>query len=139
MMKAAIKTTAAIVLALLVLTLLSLVGLAWVYSTAEIRGKVGAEVKIESADSRIANYDHFFDLCAAVQGYEQASAGQRAQIAAGVEVSRAYTNLTGIQAQRARAIAQYNADANKAYTKARFLGDGLPRRLDVNLENTQCN
>ena len=138
-MKQAIRTAAGLLLAMLALAAMSLAGWAWMYSTAEIRGKAGAEVKIESADSRIANYDHFFDLCAAVQGYEQAAAGQRAQIAAGVEVNRAYTNLTGIQAQRSRAIAQYNADANKSYTKARFLGDTLPRRLDVNLENTQCN
>ncbi len=135
----AAKAIGMLLVALLVGAGLALANWGWKTHTAEIRGKANAEVQIESADSRISNYEHFFDLCAAVQGYEQAAAGQRAQIAAGVEVSRAYTNLTGIQAQRSRAIAQYNADANKSYTKARFLGDTLPRRLDVNLENTQCN
>src|SRR3546814_2987104 len=43
---------------------------AWRYYTAEIRGVVGAEERIQSAPSRIAAYDRFFDLCAAIQGHE---------------------------------------------------------------------
>jgi hypothetical protein len=138
-MKDAKRTGLTVIVGVLALLIFTLGSWVWLYGTAEIRGRVGAEVKLESADSRIANYDHFYDLCAAVQGYEHALLSQRSALAAGISADRAYTNMAGITAQRARAIAQYNADANKSYTKARFLGDTLPRRLDVNLENTQCN
>lgn len=138
-MKEAFKLLAGTLLGLAAMAALSFVIWGWQYGTAELRGKVGAELKIESADSRIANYEHFYDLCAAVQGYEQALIAQTSALAAGVDPDRTYANIAGVTAQRARAVAQYNADANKAYTKARFLGDTLPRSLDVNVETTQCN
>lgn len=138
-MKQALKVSAGVLLALAAMAALSFALWGWLYGTAEIRGKVGAELKIESADNRISSYEHFYDLCAAVQGYEQALVAQAAAVTAGANPERAAANIAGISAQRARAIAQYNADANKSYTKARFLGDTLPRRLDLNLENTQCN
>lgn len=138
-MKEGLKLAGWGLLALVGMAAISLLLWGWVYSTAEIRGKVGAEVKIESADNRISSYEHFFDLCAAVQGYEQALLAQTSAFSAGANPERTYANIAGIRAQRARAIAQYNADANKSYTKARFLGDELPRRLEINQENTQCN
>lgn len=138
-MRDAMKNTGAMLLGLALLAALSFLLWGWLYSTAGVRGAVQAELKIESGDNRISSYEHFYDLCAAVQGYEQALIAQRAALAAGSDTNRTNANIAGITAQRARAIAQYNADANKSYTKARFLGDTLPRRLDVNLETTQCN
>lgn len=136
-----LKTAGLVVVALFVLALLSLAGLAWRYYTAEVRGKVDAQVQIESAPSRITRYEHYFDLCAAVQGYEGALTAQRALLSSadGKEAERVRANIAGIAAQRARAIAQYNADASKSYTSARFLGASLPRSLDVNAEFTTCN
>lgn len=131
-------------LALIILIVLSIggtaLGWAWRYFTAEIKGRVDAEERIESADSRIGNYEHFFDLCATIQGNEAALQSQRAALAgAGEKEARRYrANIAGIEAQRQRNIARYNADARKAYTKARFLGNELPKRIDPRGENTTC-
>lgn len=126
--------------AALVVMVLAAGGWAWRYFTAETRGVVDAEVQIESAPSRIGNYEHFYDLCAAVQGHEDALAAQRQALegAEGKEAERIRANVAGLSAQRDRAIRRYNADANKAYTRARFLGDDLPRQLDTNVETTVC-
>lgn len=113
----------------------------WRYFTAETRGVVDAEEQIESAASRITNYEHFYDLCGLVQSREDALHAQRAQLAETNdpdEQARIRTNIAGLEAQRSRAIRRYNADADKAYTRARFLGDDLPRELNINRETTQC-
>lgn len=115
--------------------------MAWKYFTAEVRGVSQAERQIESADSRINNYDHFYDLCAFVQTQETSLIAQRSQLEdAESEKSRdrIRSNIAGLEAQRARAVNQYNADASKAYTKARFLGKDLPKKLDLDKEFTSC-
>lgn len=101
--------------------------------TAEYHGKANAEVQIESAPSRMANYNSFYDQCAAIQGYESAIKVQESAITIGMPAddrSRTMTVIAGIQAQRGRAIAQYNADARKRYTAARFKASDLPFQID---------
>lgn len=126
--------------ALALMALLIAGTLAYRYYTAEVRGVVSAEEQIESAGSRITNYEHFYDLCAAVQGHEDALDAQHRAIesAGGDEAERIRANIAGLEAQRNRAIRRYNADARKAYTRARFLGEDLPRELDTDQEHTQC-
>lgn len=104
------------------------------YYTAPIEGKVGAEQQLESAPSRIVNYEHYFDLCAEIQGLEAALTAQKQRTSS----NKVEANIAGITAQRARLIAQYNADASKSYTRARFLGDTLPRSINPNQETTTC-
>lgn len=113
---------------------------AWKYFMAAPAGKANAEWQIESAPSRIQNYNHFFNLCSAIQGYEAAIAAQRSVIdqVQGKEAERTRANINGLVAQRARAIAQYNADVHKEYTMARFLDPRLPINLNVASEKTQC-
>lgn len=99
------------------------------YATAGLFGRIEAEVQIESAGSRIANYDHFFDLCASVQ---KAESGLDAQYQAldGAESSkereRIRANIAGLQVARLGGIFQYNVDARKDYTKGRFRDSDLP-------------
>lgn len=127
-------------LAVVLLVVLSLGFKAWKYYTAEMSGKVNAEVQIESAPSRIAGYESYFDQCAAIQGYEAAIKVQKDVLSSldGEDAARTRTVIAGISAQRGRAIAQYNADARKAYTQARFLDSGLPKHIALEVENTQC-
>lgn len=117
-------------------------GLTWYRAqTAAFHGKAAAEVQIESAPSRIANYNSFYDQCAAIQGYEGAIKVQEANITLGMpndDRSRILTVITGIKAQRSRAIAQYNADARKQYTAARFKASDLPFQLDDSGSKTSC-
>lgn len=140
------KTTAGVfagfLLLIAVCALLALGGWAWMYITAEPKGIAEAERQIESAPSRIANYEHFYDLCAEVQGLEASLSAQRVALEATgseSERERLRSNIAGLTAQRARTIARYNADARKSYTRARFLGQDLPRSLDLNQEKTTCD
>lgn len=119
--------------ALLALAVVTVGGYAWKYYMAPVAGKANAEWKIESADSRIAGYEKFFDQCAAIQGYESAIAVQQDALLAATDPadkSRLQTVIAGIKAQRSRAIAQYNADARKTYTTGRFKDAGLPQQID---------
>lgn len=111
----------------------------WHYSTAPIAGKVAAEQQLESAASRITAYNHYFDLCSAIQGYEGALIAQQAVLegAEGDEAVRTRANIAGITAQRTRAITQYNNDVAKVYTTGRFFDGQLPTKLSVK-GTTQC-
>lgn len=125
---------------IVVLIALAFASWAWRYYTAEVRGKVGAEEQIESAPSRISNYNHFFDLCASVQRKEAKIKAQKDSLAyaSGDDESRIRQNIAALKGARAGDIARYNADASKQYTRARFLASNLPPRLDVDAESTTC-
>lgn len=120
--------------------LLTLGGYAWKYIMAPVAGRANAEWKIESADSRIANYNKYFDQCATIQGYESAIEVQQATLATATEAadkSRIQTVIAGIKAQRSRAIAQYNADVRKVYTDARFKDSSLPSQIDDSYQGSK--
>lgn len=125
---------------LVALAAVSALTLGWKYLTAEVSGRVNAEVQIESAPSRLANYEAYFDQCAAIQGYEASLVVQREALVGltGDDAQRVKTVIAGISAQRSRAIAQYNVDVRKDYTKARFLDSGLPKVIDAQSESTVC-
>ena len=109
--------------------------------TAPFFGWADAERQIESAPSRISNYNHFFDLCAAVEGYEDQILVLTTQLAETdendtKEVNRLRSSIAGLEGQRARAIRQYNADATKDYTAARFHDSDLPYQLSIEGTNS---
>lgn len=105
----------------------------WRYFTAPVRGIVDAEEQIESSGSRIYRYEQFFDLCAVVQAHEDKLDSQRLLLKElpvdSDQRSMTLTNIAGIEAQRANSIREYNANARKVYTDARFLDSTLPREI----------
>ena len=113
------------------------IGLAWAglgmrWWFAAPAGKVAAQEQIQSAPSRIGAYNHFFDLCAAVQANEAGLDALTDQLAVTVEEkdrSRIQANIAGVTSERFRAISQYNADARKDYTIGQFRDSGLPYQL----------
>lgn len=116
-------------------------GYAWKYYMAPIAGKADAEWQQESGVNRTAQYDHYFDLCASIQGYEATIRAQTmalTQTAGKDDHSRISTVLGAVRAQRGRAIAQYNADVRKVYTSGRFLDPSLPKQLNDGAEQTLC-
>lgn len=116
-------------------------GLAVRYLLAEVRGVVTAEEQIQSAGSRITRYEHFFDLCAAVQGNEAAIDTLEISLEAASsdrERERLTAAVNGVRAQRVRNIQQYNADARKDYTSGQFRASSLPYQLDPAQEVTSC-
>lgn len=108
-------------------------------ATAGIYGRGEARIQIQSADYRIPAYNHFFDLCAAIQGHEAGVEAARAQLEAVSEEDRdrILANIAGLETQRVRSIAQYNADAEKDYTIGQFRDSDLPYQLDKE-SKTKC-
>lgn len=114
---------------------------AYRYYTAETRGIIGQEERVQSALHRMGAYNHFYDLCAAIQGHEATLAASRSQLedtSDENERQRIRANIAGITSQRARSIAQYNADARKEHTVGQFRDAELPYEISVEGENTEC-
>jgi|SRR6478609_2501924 len=114
--------------------------------TSDIKGRGDAEIQINSADNRIATYNHFFDLCVSVKDAEVGidSTTQQLQTTSDPRTKdRLNTNLTALQVTRAQGINQYNSDSLKGYTDARFKAMNLPYQLSdepyvAGGEKTQC-
>lgn len=114
---------------------LVLVGISWGvgWVAAPFHGKLQARQQINSGSFRIAAYNHFFDLCAAIQSDDARLDAQLVQLptAKGDDVSRIETNIAGITSDRADAINQYNADASKSYTIGQFKSSHLPYQIPL--------
>jgi hypothetical protein len=109
-------------------------------------GKGNAEIQINSAGSRIVNYDHYFNLCASVQNAEASIDAQTDLLKTTTNADdqgRINANIAALQTVRATGVNQYNADSAKEYTEARFKASNLPYRLDTTPykaggQKTQC-
>ena len=114
-------------------------GWAFKYFTAPIKGTVDAEVQIESAESRISNYNHFYDLCSQVQSMKQSIQNQKELLEYSDDENRqrVLANIAGMKSQLSRYVNQYNADASKSYTAARFRSATLPYKLYID-GTTNC-
>lgn len=112
----------------------------WTLS-ADVRGKAAVHNQIHgNANYRIAQYDHFFNLCAGVQSREAAirNAQDEAKTASQSRKEQLAAVITANRNERAELINQYNADASAAGTRGNFLASNLPYHLDLNSEETQC-
>lgn len=102
------------------------------YFTAPIRGSVEAYEQIQSAGTRIGAYNYFFNLYASIQAYDPAIQAQEELLAMTTDSSdraRIGANIAGLKSQKARSIAQYNADAMKDYTIGQFRDWQLPYQI----------
>jgi len=107
-------------------------GYAIKYYTADVRGRIDANEEIKSGASRIANYDHFFNLCASIQTNEATIDALLAELKDAVDnddKGRIQSTLTGVRSARFGAINQYNADASKGYTQGQFRDSQLPYQI----------
>jgi len=103
-------------------------------ATAGIYGRGEARKQIQSADFRIAAYNHFYNQYSSIKSLE----GQIGELAKQLDVleagtrdySYALTNLTGVKNLRHQAIQQYNADARKSYTEGQFRASDLPYQIE---------
>ena len=124
--------------------ILAILAVTWVvrYYSADERGRVQARESIQSGPSRIAAYNHFFDLCAAVQTDEATIQAQREELTTNPSESRRgqiQANIAALKSGRAEKINSYNADARKDYTIGQFRSSGLPFQLDPTQEATSCD
>lgn len=132
-MKFWLSTTGVIVGFILFIMVLSLGTLAWRYFTADIKGIVGAEETITSSGFRLGAYERFFDQCAAVQAIDVKLATQQRLLKSeeGDARQMVLRNISGLEAQRANMVSEYNAASTKDYTEARFKDAKLPYRLSL--------
>src|SRR3990167_3979702 len=103
-------------------------------ATAGLVGRGEARIQIQSAASRITNYEHFFDMCAAVQGQEGSIDAQLVALGTAErdrDRSRININIAALQSLRQQSIAQYNADAFKDYTRGQFRDSDLPYQIEA--------
>lgn len=102
--------------------------------TANWRGGVQATEQTQAdGDYRIANYDHFFDLCASIQT-DEARIQNLEETA--TDSVKDQTTITAVKNSRAGKINQYNADAAKEATAGQFRDSGLPYELYMERETT---
>lgn len=118
-------------------------GVGWFQrSTADFRGETAAlEEILADPDRRISAYEHFFSLCASIQGHEDTIRALRVELDSGPSDSRAEQirgAITANQAARDGKIREYNQDAARDYTAGQFRDADLPDRLDTNTEETTC-
>lgn len=118
---------------LALLIAMSIGGLAWRYYTADVRGVVDAEEQITRGTNRIQQYERFFDLCSQAQTMQSSIESQELLLedADESERRRIRSNLAGMNAQLNRYVNQYNVNAAKDYTAARFQASNLPFNLNA--------
>src|SRR3990167_4124013 len=101
-------------------------------ATAGLFGAGEAHIRTQSADFRLAAYNHFFDLCASVQGNEgqlDALFAERDDLdPASRDYGYTVKSITGVQGIRAQSVARYNQDALK-WTVGQFRDSDLPHQL----------
>jgi len=101
-------------------------------ATAGLFGAGEARIRTQSADFRLGAYNHFFDLCASIQGNEGQLDALFAEIDLIDTTSRDYgytiKSITGVQGIRAQSIARYNQDALK-WTVGQFRDSDLPYKI----------
>lgn len=129
------------VITVLVLIALIVAGI-WTlrYHTAEIRGIISGEERIESAQSRISRYEEFFSLCAQVKTQKSQLKAQKQRLEDTEDDAtreRVRSNIAGLKGQIARTVNTYNSRATQSYTSARFHDSDLPYQLSKTGE-TQC-
>lgn len=111
-------------------------------ATADFRGETAALEQIKAnPNSRISAYEHFFQLCASIQGHETTIQALEAELETEPSDSRVEQiqgAITANRSQRDAKIQQYNLDAAKDYTVGQFRDADLPPRLNLNSEETVC-
>lgn len=110
--------------------------------TAEFRGQT-KQIEQTKANSnyRIAQYEHFYNLCASVQSIESKIGNMEDELDTASEAQRKEilnTSITASKNKRAELINKYNADARKEGTMAQFKSSDLPYSIDENEEVTVC-
>lgn len=130
------KKVTLIILAAIVL-ICAIVGGVWGfrYLFAETGGKITAQEEIQSAEFRIFSYDHFFNLCAEIQSQQALYDSQYELLQLREQGTDTYdkqlTVLSVIKPHIASLIYQYNADADKEYTRGQFRASCLPERIST--------
>jgi hypothetical protein len=136
-----VKVAILVIIAMIVVALVGVFGFGWFQrTTADYRGKTEQIEQIQGDGSyRIAAYDNFYNLCAAVQSAEVSIDNVQRELDASPDAQRKVVlraTLTALKNNRASLIAQYNADARKEDTAGAFRASDLPYQIDMKGDTT---
>lgn len=135
-MKQGMKVVGAIaaVVAVVVVIAVVIYGVRWF--AAEPMGKLEQRETVQSGEFRKYSYEHFYDLCAAIQRNERALQTQKEVDS---DSSRVQQNIVALKSQLQSKISTYNGDARKEKTMGQFKANDLPQRIEYNEEEiTEC-
>ena len=94
-------------------------------STADFLGGVSQTEKVKAdGNYRIANYERFYDMDAAITSLAQQVCVMKANTT--LPADQRETNVLALTNQRITLVNQYNADARKNDTRANYLASDLP-------------
>jgi hypothetical protein len=122
-----------LVIVSVVLGLVILVGGIFVikWATADLRGRADVREKtLANGDYRIAQYDHFYDLCGSIQAAQDRYNNATEMLAADPGNERYLANRTATKNIFYTAVREYNADSSKVGTAAQFKASDLPYAID---------
>ncbi|MFE6000342.1 hypothetical protein ACFQ6C_26335 [Streptomyces sp. NPDC056454] len=133
-----IKSVALVALGITVIVV-SAFAIRW--ATADLRGEASKrEQTIANGAFRIATYEEFYDLCAAVQTSEQQLKALRTELdgkPSPDREERIRSSITAVTASRAESITTYNSKATQEHRTA-FQDARLPYTLDITAKETTC-
>lgn len=128
---------------ILAIGVMAVFGLGWFQqSTANFRGETAKRNQVEANGAlRVAAYDHFHDLCAAIQTDEASIVNLQDELKTADDPQRKLVlvaSITALRNNRAEDINDYNADSAKSYTIGQFRSSDLPFRIEIKEEETTC-
>ncbi len=141
-MKNAAKVFGAVIGALLAFALLASVSFGWQRITAPFYGQLSERQTVQSGEFRKYSYEHFYDMCAAIQRNQRTLMSQKKALehAEGREASRIRQRVVGLESQLQSKVSSYNADSRKEETMGQFKANDLPRSIDYETEEiAQCD
>lgn len=127
------KITLIVIGTVLGIAILIVGGWAYRYYTAPIRGQIEQREEVQSGDYRLYSYEHFYNMYANIQAYEDQIRNQQEMLETveGDEAARYRQNINALKNQRASAIREYNSDARKEESRGQFRSDDLPYQIDI--------
>lgn len=122
------------VLIIIALFVLVFVGWGWRWLSAPIEGAVGMRERTNDADYRLYSYDHFYNMYAEIQTFEDKIQNQQQYLKTvdieSDEAQRIRRNINALRNRRDAVIRQYNSDARKEESRGQFLADDLPYQVN---------
>jgi len=107
------------------------------YYTADVRGQVEMQEEVMSGEFRQMSYEHFYNLYANIQAFEDQIRNQRSLMESledEEELKRYRQNVNALMNQRASVVREYNADVRMEGTRGQFLANDLPEEISIDFE-----
>lgn len=111
-------------------------------STADYRGGTQKKERVEAdGDYRIAQYDHFYELCSSIQAKNEQIENTKGQLKYTDDPDdedKLNASVLALENSKEELVQEYNADAASNGTKGKYRASDLPYQIDPDDEEVQC-